>query len=552
MKLGTKIIGAALGAIAVSVAIGLAVQRNVIRSQGIELTRNTMRATVLSAENVRETVSGLNRRGAFHRSALLEELGKGGDLRQSTIYGTIPVVAAWQAIQKVSETEGFEFRVPKHQARNPKNNPTPEEEEILKSFEGGNDEYFRIDEARNEIVFARPIRLTVDCLACHGDPMNSATKDGKDVVGFTMENWREGEVHGAFVLKSSMDRLDKVVREGMSLTLAWIIPLSGLIGVGFYYLNRFLIVRPLSKMANVIGDGSNQVSLAAGQVSSAGHSLADGTSQQAAALQETSASLEEITSMVKRNAESAQKAKQLSSETRAAADASASQMERMKQAMNEIATSSGDVGKIVRSIDEIAFQTNLLALNAAVEAARAGEAGAGFAIVADEVRSLAKRSAQAAKETAAKIETAIHKSQQGVEVSGAVAGSLQEIIGKARGVDDLVGEIAQASKEQAQGVSQVTTAVHQMDSVVQSNAASAEESASAAEELNSQAVTQKRIVGELLALVGGGAETVDPIVSPGKQVRSSAELDSFGEAFHEGIPSRAKSMVIRSNKVTTH
>jgi methyl-accepting chemotaxis protein len=305
-------------------------------------------------------------------------------------------------------------------------------------------------------------------------------------------------------------------------------------------------------MANVIGDGSNQVSLAAGQVSSAGHSLADGTSQQAAALQETSASLEEITSMVKRNAESAQKAKQLSSETRAAADASASQMERMKQAMNEIATSSGDVGKIVRSIDEIAFQTNLLALNAAVEAARAGEAGAGFAIVADEVRSLAKRSAQAAKETAAKIETAIHKSQQGVEVSGAVAGSLQEIIGKARGVDDLVGEIAQASKEQAQGVSQVTTAVHQMDSVVQSNAASAEESASAAEELNSQAVTQKRIVGELLALVGGGAETVDPIVSPGKQVRSSAELDSFGEAFHEGIPSRAKSMVIRSNKVTTH
>jgi methyl-accepting chemotaxis protein len=182
-------------------------------------------------------------------------------------------------------------------------------------------------------------------------------------------------------------------------------------------------------------------------------------------------------------------------------------MQTMSASMDAIKASSDDVAKIIKTIDEIAFQTNILALNAAVEAARAGEAGMGFAVVAEEVRNLAQRSAQAAKETAAKIEGAISRTGQGVEISRKVAEALNEIVTKARQVDELAAEVASASNEQTQGISQLNTAVSQMDKVTQSNAASAEESAAAAEQLNAQAYSMKESVGRLLDLVGGQSAT---------------------------------------------
>ena len=269
--------------------------------------------------------------------------------------------------------------------------------------------------------------------------------------------------------------------------------------------------RALGTIAAALAEGADQVTSASSQVSAASQSLAEGASEQAASLEETSASLEEISSMTKRNADNANKAKELSSQTRHAADTGAADMEQMKLAMNAIKTSSGEVAKIVKNIDEIAFQTNILALNAAVEAARAGEAGAGFAVVADEVRNLAQRSAKAAKETAEKIEDAIAKSEHGVQVSGQVAGSLGEIVEKARRVDELVAEIAAASQEQSQGISEINTALTQMDAVTQSNAATAEESAAASEELHAQAATQQDAVASLNAMVSGSKSA--PITS---------------------------------------
>jgi methyl-accepting chemotaxis protein len=259
----------------------------------------------------------------------------------------------------------------------------------------------------------------------------------------------------------------------------------------------------LSQVARLLDEGSNEVAAASSQVSGASQTLAEGASEQAASLEETSASLEEMASMTRRNAENAQSAKDLATQTRGAADAGASDMREMSEAMDAIKTSSDNIAKIIKTIDEIAFQTNILALNAAVEAARAGEAGMGFAVVADEVRNLAQRSAQAAKETAEKIEDSISKSGIGVGLSAKVAERLQEIVAKARQVDELVAEIATASREQSQGIDQVNTAVTQMDKVTQSNAAAAEESASASEELNAQALTLKGAVSELLAMVGG-------------------------------------------------
>ncbi len=260
--------------------------------------------------------------------------------------------------------------------------------------------------------------------------------------------------------------------------------------------------RALKDMAQLLDETSGQVAAAAGQVSASSQALAEGASEQAASIEETSSSMEELSSMTKRNAENAVSAKELSAETRIAAEAGNSDMIEMRKAMEAIKTSSSDISKIIKTIDEIAFQTNILALNAAVEAARAGEAGAGFAVVADEVRSLAKRSADSAKETTTQIEVAIQSGERGVRVSDKVAQSLGVIVEKARKVDEFVAEIATASREQDQGISQITTAISQMDKVTQSNAGSAEETASSAEELSAQSVSLKDTVNNLRRLVG--------------------------------------------------
>jgi methyl-accepting chemotaxis protein len=263
------------------------------------------------------------------------------------------------------------------------------------------------------------------------------------------------------------------------------------------------LVRAVRGVAMSLRSGAEQTTAAADQVSANSQSLAGGASEQAAALEETSASLEEMSSMTRRNAENAQKVNELGKQARAAADKGASDMHAMNGAMETIKASSDDIAKIIKTIDEIAFQTNILALNAAVEAARAGEAGMGFAVVADEVRNLAQRSAQAAKETAAKIQGAIQNTAQGVEISSKVAQTLNEIVDKVRHVDELAAEVATASSEQTQGITQINTAVAQMDKVTQSNAASAEESAAAAQELSAQAEAMNQSVAGLLTLVGG-------------------------------------------------
>jgi methyl-accepting chemotaxis protein len=267
------------------------------------------------------------------------------------------------------------------------------------------------------------------------------------------------------------------------------------------------IRRRLTELVRQLGEASEQVNNSGRSVASASQSLAEGASEQAASLEETTASLEELSSMAKRNADNAAKANDLAKQTRLAADSGGTDMQAMSAAMEAIKVSSNDIAKIIKTIDEIAFQTNILALNAAVEAARAGEAGMGFAVVADEVRNLAHRSAQAAKETAVKIEGAIGKTAQGVEISTKVAQTLYDIVVKARQVDELAAEVAGASSEQSRGIMQINTGVGQMDKVTQSNAANAEESAAAAEELNAQAQSMKAAVVGLLNMVGGKAQT---------------------------------------------
>ena len=263
--------------------------------------------------------------------------------------------------------------------------------------------------------------------------------------------------------------------------------------------------RRLMALIHRLGDATQHLDSSAHQVSASSTQLAEGASEQAASLEETSASLEEMASMTQQNADHAHQAEALAGQTRQAADAGVADMREMNLAMKEIESASGAIAKIIKTIDEIAFQTNILALNAAVEAARAGEAGLGFSVVADEVRNLAQRSAQAAKETAEQIESAISRSHRGVQFSAKIEQHLGGITNRIRQVDDLIKQIAAASAEQSHGIAQVNTAVSQMDKVTQSNAAGSEESASAAEELNAHAGLLRGLVAELQELMGDRA-----------------------------------------------
>jgi methyl-accepting chemotaxis protein len=266
------------------------------------------------------------------------------------------------------------------------------------------------------------------------------------------------------------------------------------------------ITRPIQRVIAGLTDASSQVASASAQVASASQSLAEGTSEQAASLEETSSSMEEMSSMTKQNADNAGQAKGLMIEVRKIVARVNDQMKGMAEAIHDVTKSSEETGKIIKTIDEIAFQTNLLALNAAVEAARAGEAGAGFAVVADEVRNLAMRAAEAAKNTSALIENTITTVKKSNELTKQTQAAFAENMVISEKIGNLVDEIAAASQEQAQGIGQVSMAVAEMDKVVQQSAANAEESASASEEMNGQAEQMKIFVEDLVQVVGGSGQ----------------------------------------------
>ncbi len=273
------------------------------------------------------------------------------------------------------------------------------------------------------------------------------------------------------------------------------------------------ITGPVNSVIKNLSLGSDQVDAASMQLSSSSQQLAQGASEQASSLEEISSSIEELSSMTKQNADNANQANKMGLNANNAGEQSKSAVFKMSDAVQSIKKSSDETAQIIKTIDEIAMQTNLLALNAAVEAARAGDAGRGFAVVAEEVRNLAQRSAEAAKNTAELIEGMQKTSENGVAASGEVEKAISEITETVNKMTGLLGEVSAASGEQAQGLGQINSAVSQLDTVTQQNAANSEESASASEELSAQAKGLNDSVDSLISIVGGAerANNTNPV-----------------------------------------
>lgn len=305
-----------------------------------------------------------------------------------------------------------------------------------------------------------------------------------------------------------------------------------------------MITRPIKKAIDGLNIETEELSAASSQVSAASQTLAEGVSEQAASIQETSSTLEETSSMVHQNRENTQQAASLAKQAKKYAEQSNTEMEKMAESMTSLKSSSNEIAKIIKVIDEIAFQTNLLSLNAAVEAARAGDAGKGFAVVAEEVRNLAQRSAQAAKDTTVIIESNIELSETSVNIAKTVKESVASIEDEARKVSDLLEEIAVATNEQAQGVEQINKAVSQMEIALQANASTADESAAASQALQEQAINVRDIVDSLIVLVDG-AETLEA-KNRELKIRSQKTISATRQ-----IPKRTTKVAIQTQRPET-
>lgn len=505
MKLGTKIILNIAISIVICTLAAVAISSSKIHIQGRQQLVEKSRAILSRLESIRSYVAtqgGLD--ADINRAVATYPNGDLGQEMRDRILRKVPIFASIKVGFDGAEKDDYQFRVFSDEPRRKENKATSSELEILKRFEADPKLPEIVEESSSQVIVYRPVRLSESqgCMLCHGDPATSPWKNGKDILGFQMENWRDGKLHGVFAVISSVNNVSAAASSANTSIFMW----TALIALVILAASFILIRKNLGALHAAISklnSAGDLVSSASAEILVSSQNLTQSSVQAAASIEETSASTEEISSMVKRNTEHATLAKDLAHNASEKAHRGEQEVRKLTGSMDEIAASSKKIEEIITVIDDIAFQTNLLALNASVEAARAGDHGKGFAVVADAVRSLAQRSATSAKEISNLINESSTKVEQGHQVVRASEASLKEIVTTIEQLSNLNSEISTASREQEMGITQINQALTGMEKITQANSASAEECSAASEELNSQSLVMKSVVTQLTQLVSG-------------------------------------------------
>lgn len=474
------------------------------------------------------------------------------ELDKKEILNQVPIYAGMEIGRQNAASDKYQFRVFSNEPRRRENAATTEETAIFKKFENDPELKELIVKEGKLITMFRPVRLSKaqGCMVCHGDPQTSPWGNGRDILGFQMENWSDGKLHGVFAITQNKDEVTAAATMGQVITPESLLILAIAAGALFaVVVSSLLISSPLQLLGQVaesLSKASHQVNETSQHIATSAQNLSQATTEQAAALQETSSSIEEMSSMVSRNSENAKGTSETASDSRQKAEQGREVVEQMMRSMDEINQSNTDImsqidqsnremneivsvireiGEKTKVINDIVFQTKLLSFNASVEAARAGEHGKGFAVVAEEVGSLAQMSGTAAKEISDMLEGSIRKVESiatntktqveqliktgrdkvenGTDIARQCGQVLNEIVENISTVNQMAEEIATASQEQAAGVRELTKAMQQMDQVTQLNASTSEQSADSASHLAEQARALNEAVERLATTIEG-------------------------------------------------
>lgn len=461
----------------------------------------------------------------------------------------VPIFAAMKIGAKDADKEGYDFRVFSDEPRKKENQANAFELSILKKFEADKSlEKFVHNDGENIVVY-KPVRLLEKqgCMTCHGDPVTSPWGNGKDVLGHRMENWQDGKLHGVFAISTSIAKVSELREVDKSTTktiLLGLIPIAVALFVASFFLKKPL--SNLTNIAEILSGVSSNVGKTSSSMSDNSTGLSQASVEQMAALQETAASLEEVGAMIKKTSENAQATSDASATSHKKANhgneivtkmihsmedinksnrAVQDQMNQSNKEFSEIVNVIVEIEKKTKVINDIVFQTKLLSFNASVEAARAGEHGKGFSVVAEEIGNLASMSGTAATEISSMLDHSIKTVEQivtnsktkvdrlmidgkekvdyGTEVARDCGAILHEIVDNIKITSEMAGEISNASREQAEGVQEISKAMAQLDIVTQDNSKTSQDLSEIAGKLNDDSMTLENAVVDLIKTVNG-------------------------------------------------
>lgn len=518
MKLRTKLLVLLILPIILCLGVAIWVSTVKIRNNGEKALIEKSEAILTRMEAVRTYVAEQDA-----LSSQIDELrqahpnGQIPKAEKEKLLRSVPIIASWNIGELNADKDHYEFRIASKRPRNPKHAATPKDLELITRFEReGNKTITYVDEGTNTLQVVRPVYLkqSEGCLSCHGSPNTSPWGNGNDIVGYPMENMKDGDLHGIFIISSDRAPVQKQIFSSSINIVGWgliigaltlliglviVFNLQGQLGgepaviagitrqiadgnldIDFSHNGKktgvYAAVWDMSeKLKNIVKtvvESSSNIAYVGNQIKSSSQGISDGANNQASNIEEVSSSIEEMSANIQQNTENARKTEAISVDT----------MHKLHQSNDAVKVAMASMREIsdkIKVINEIASQTNILALNAAVEAANAGAHGRGFAVVAAEVRRLAERSKQAADEINS-------LAAKGVDVTEKAGGLVEAIVPEMARTTQLVQEIAVAGAEQSSGIAQIEAAIVQLNNIAQQNAAASEEMASTAEELSAQ------------------------------------------------------------------